>query len=165
MVLLFFCLFLIFSGKITLEIAIFGAVLAIVMTVFCVKFLDYRIRNELLFLRLLPHVIAYFFVLIIEIIKANISVIPLIVSPKYEVEPVLISFCSPLKTDLAKTILADSITLTPGTITVELTDREYLIHCLDREFSKDLCTSVFVKRLQKMEMIFFRFQQTGGRKK
>ena len=94
--------------------------------------------------------------LISEVIKANFVAIRLIVSPKYEVEPVLVTFRTDLKTDLARTVLANSITLTPGTITVELTDNEYKVHCLDKEMAEGMDESVFVKLLRKME-------QTAGK--
>jgi multicomponent Na+:H+ antiporter subunit E len=51
-------------------------------------------------------------------------------------------------------MLADSITLTPGTITVSLEGNEYVVHCLDKELAEGINTSVFVtllKRLERME--------------
>ncbi|MCH5272202.1 MAG: Na+/H+ antiporter subunit E [Lachnospiraceae bacterium] len=151
MVLLLFALWLIFNGKITLEIVLFGVVLSLAVYWFCWKFLDYSPKQELYALRILPQGIGYFFVLIVEIIKANCGVIRLIVSPKYETEPVLVTFRTDLKTDLARTVLANSITLTPGTITVELTEDEFKVHCLDKEMAEGLCDSIFVRLLRNME--------------
>ncbi len=151
MLLVLFALWLIFNGKVTLELVIIGAILSIAVYLFCIKFLEYSPKKELLALRLLPQGIGYFFVLVAEIVKANIGTISLIVSPKYDVEPVLVTFRTELKTDLARTILANSITLTPGTITVELTDEEFKVHCLDKEMAEGLSDSVFVRLLAKME--------------
>ena len=151
MLFLLFALWLIFNGKVTLEIVLFGIVLSTAVYLFCWKFLEYSPKRELRALRLLPQGIGYFFVLVWEIVKANCAAIALIVSPKYEVEPVLVTFRTNLKTDLAKTILANSITLTPGTITVELTDDEFKVHCLDKEMAEGLSDSVFVRLLMKME--------------
>ena len=151
MVLVLFALWLVFNGKVTMEIILFGIVLSVAVYLFCWKFLEYSPKRELLALRLLPQGIGYFFALIWEIIKANCAMVSLIVSPKYEVEPVLVTFHTELKTDLAKTILADSITLTPGTITVELTEDEFKVHCLDKEMAEGLADSVFVQLLLKME--------------
>jgi multicomponent Na+:H+ antiporter subunit E len=50
-------------------------------------------------------------------------------------------------------ILANSITLTPGTITVSLTDDHLLVHCLDKSLAEGMDDSVFVRLLQKMEEI------------
>lgn len=148
-----FVLWLVFNGKVTLELVIFGIVLSVAVYAFCYKFLEYSPKKELLALRLLPQGIGCFFVLIKEIVIANLGTIRLIVSPKYDVEPVLVTFKTELKTDLARTILANSITLTPGTITVELTEDEFRVHCLDKEMAEGMADSVFVKKLLKMERI------------
>lgn len=148
-----FALWLVFNGKVTLEIVLFGIGLSLAVYLFCWKFLEYSPKKELLALRLLPQGIGYFFVLIWEIVKANFATISLVVSPKYEVEPVLVTFHTDLKSDLAKTILANSITLTPGTITVELTEDEFKVHCLDKEMAEGLEDSVFVRLLRKMEKV------------
>jgi len=151
MLVLLFALWLIFNGKVTLELVLFGIVLSVAVYLFCWKFLEYSPKRELLALRLLPQGIGYFFVLVWEVIKANCSAISLIVSPKYEVEPLLVTFKTELKTDLARTVLANSITLTPGTITVELTEDEFKVHCLDKEMAEGIKDSVFVRLLLKME--------------
>ena len=151
MLVVLFALWLVFNGKVTLEIVLFGIFLSVAVYVFCCKFLEYSPKKELLALRLLPQGIGYFFVLVKEVIKANVGAISLIVSPKYDVEPVLVTFKTKLKTDLARTVLANSITLTPGTITVELTGDEFKVHCLDREMAEGLADSVFVERLLRME--------------
>jgi len=49
-------------------------------------------------------------------------------------------------------LLANSITLTPGTITVSLDDDEYTIHCLDASLAEGLENSEFEKALMKLEM-------------
>lgn len=146
-----FALWLIFSGKITLEIVIFGLVISAAVYLFCWKYLEYSPKRDLCALKLLPQGICYFFVLVIEIIKANLVMIRLIVSPKYETEPVLITFKTNLRTNLARTVLANSITMTPGTITVELEDNMLKVHCLDKEMAEGINTSVFVRLLKKME--------------
>ena len=66
-------------------------------------------------------------------------------------EPVIVTFQVPIKSRTLRVILANSITLTPGNITVSMTEDEYVVHCLDKDFSKGLEDSVFVQILQKME--------------
>lgn len=151
MVLILFALWLIFSGKITTEIVIFGLILSAAVSLFCWKFLDYNPKNDWKAIKLLPQVIRYFIVLVIEVIKANAVMISLILSPKYEMEPVLVTFKTELKSDLARTILANSITLTPGTITAELAGNELKVHCLDKDMAVGIEKSIFVKLLKQME--------------
>lgn len=64
------------------------------------------------------YIVQYLFVLIIEVIKANLDVAKIVLSPKIDVDPVVVNFKTKLKSDLGRVILANSITLTPGTITM-----------------------------------------------
>ena len=66
-------------------------------------------------------------------------------------EPVLVHVHADLKSETARVILANSITLTPGTITVSMSGQELLVHCLDKSLSEGMEDSVFVKLLQKLE--------------
>lgn len=72
-----------------------------------------------MFLTRIYYAIAYFFVLIWEIIKAVVDIT--IRSLKGgEYNPILVDIDTVLKRPVAQTILANSITLTPGTLTVDL---------------------------------------------
>ncbi|MBQ9595802.1 MAG: Na+/H+ antiporter subunit E, partial [Synergistaceae bacterium] len=108
-------------------------------------------QNFLKFVKILPDVIIYLAVLLFEIIKANFAIIKLVMAPELEVEPCLVKFNTPLKTEGARAALANSITLTPGTITVSLEGRELLVHALNREIADSLDNSLFEKLLIRME--------------
>ena len=107
--------------------------------------------RDLKLYRILPMIIQYVVILIVEILKANRQVFHFIITPTYQVEPKLVHFTSGLKTEFARVVLANSITLTPGTITVNLEGNEFYVHCLDREFAEGMEDSIFVKLLEKME--------------
>ncbi|MCK5833651.1 Na+/H+ antiporter subunit E [bacterium] len=72
--------------------------------------------------------IAYIFVLFKEIIVANFDVAYRVLHPKMPIKPGIIIIKTDLKQDIAKTILANSITLTPGTFTLDIKDDKLLIH-------------------------------------
>ena len=72
---------------------------------------------------------------------------------RYELEPALVTFHTNLKTESARVLLANSITLTPGTITVSLDEDEYMVHCLDKSLGIGIDESVFVEMLTKMEEV------------
>ena len=74
-------------------------------------------------------------------------------SSRYEIEPAVVRFKTDLKTQQARILLANSITLTPGTITVSLEEDEYVVHCLDKSLAEGINSSVFVTLLRKMERI------------
>lgn len=151
MLLLFFLIWIIFNGRLTLEIAVFGAVISGLMLGFLCKFMDYSIRKEWLFYKKIPAFCRYIFLLVREIVKANLTVCRMIVTRKEIVEPVIVRVHADLKTETARVILANSITLTPGTITVSMTGQELLVHCLDKSLAEGMEDSDFVKLLQKME--------------
>ena len=151
MFIVLFLLWVIFNGKFTVEIAIFGIVISGAIEWFKIRFMDYTPKVTKGLLRNFFRIIQYVFVLIVEIAKANIQVIRLILNMRYEVEPQIIHFKTKLKTGAAKTALANSITLTPGTITVALEEDQYTVLCLDKEFANGIEDSVFVTLLDKME--------------
>lgn len=148
---LYFILWIIFNGKITLEICLFGIVIAGAVFAFTCKFMDYSIAKEKMAIRRVFKMLRYICVLVIEIVKANFAVIHLILSEKEEVEPVLVSFEANMKTTVGKAFLANAITLTPGTITVTLEGSRYLVHCLDESMSEGMDHSVFVELLEDLE--------------
>lgn len=151
MLLLFFLAWIIFNGRVTLEIVLFGIVISLAIFWFVCKFMDYSIRRERNFYRKLPRLLHYGYVLIKEIVSANLTVCRMILTRKETMEPVIVRVHTDLKTETAKVILANSITLTPGTITVSMSGQELLVHCLDKSLSEGMEDSVFVKLLQKLE--------------
>lgn len=151
MLLLFFIAWIIFNGRITLEISLFGLAVAGLMFGFICKFMDYSVEKERALYKKVPLFGKYVVLLIREIIRANLVVCRIILTRREVVEPVIVKVPTNLKTETAKVILANSITLTPGTITVSLTDQELLVHCLDKSLAEGMEDSEFVKLLEQME--------------
>lgn len=151
MYLLYFVLWVIFNGNITLEICLFGVVIAAVIFAFTCKFMDYSIEKEKKVIRSYWKFLRYTCVLVREIVKANFSVMHMILSEREELEPVLVSFQSDMKTPVGRALLANAITLTPGTITVTLEGSEYVVHCLDESLAEGMDDSVFVRLLADLE--------------
>lgn len=153
MLLLFFVAWVVFNGRLTCEIALFGVAVAGAVFAFICRFMDYSLKKELRLYRRMPAFFQYLYYLIREIILANLAVFRLIVTRREQMEPVLVHVRTNLKSETARVILANSITLTPGTITVSLTEDKLLVHCLDKSLAEGMDDSVFVRLLQKMEEI------------
>lgn len=151
MFLVYFILWIIFNGQITLEICIFGILIAALLFAFTCKFMDYSVKKELQVLRKLGKLLQYTVTLVWEVVKANLGTVHLILTQKEEIEPVLVSFHSDLQGPIAQTLLANAITLTPGTITVTLENGEYTVHCLDESLAEGMDQSVFVKLAGEIE--------------
>ena len=159
MYVLYFVLWVIFNGQITWEICIFGVIIAALLCAFTCRFMGYSIEKELWLYRKLGKLLQYAFVLIIEVVKANLGTVRLILTQKEEIQPVLVSFHSDLQSPLTQTLLANAITLTPGTITVALENGDYMVHCLDESLAEGMDESVFAGLVQELEPK----QAEGGR--
>ncbi len=64
-------------------------------------------------------------------IKANFNVARIVLTPSLPINPGIVEFESKLTNPYAKMVLANSITLTPGTFTVDIVDNRFYIHWLD----------------------------------
>lgn len=82
--------------------------------------------------------IIYFPFLLKEIVKANIDVAKRVLNPRLPIDPQIIKFKFSLKEKLPQVTLANSITLTPGTLTIDIQDDEYYIHCLAQEHAEGI---------------------------
>lgn len=82
-----------------------------------------------------PQTLAYFGWLFVEIVKANVAVVKAVLSPDLEISPAMTKISTTGKSDLGKTMFANSITLTPGTVAVEMADNHILVHALLSEMS------------------------------
>lgn len=151
MLLLFFAVWLVFNGRITLEICLFGAAVSAAVFAFVCKFMDHSLEKELRLYKKLPLYCRYVILLVSEIIKANMAVCRMILTRKEVTEPVIVKVHTNLKTETARVLLANSITLTPGTITVSLAGQELLVHCLDKSLAEGMEDSEFVRILEKLE--------------
>lgn len=151
MFLLFMAVWIILNGKVTVEICALGVIISAALFYFLCRFMDYSIKKEILLFRLTPFFVRYFWVLVEEIVRANVCVLKIILSPSLQPEPAFVYFDTELRSGLAKVVLANSITLTPGTITVSVEENQFCVHCLDRELARGMEESVFVELLKEME--------------
>ena len=157
MYLLLLLLWFIFNGRVTLEVALFGIVICGWLYWFICKYMGYSFQREKVLVKKIPLYLKYAFVLLWEIFKANVDVqyhkaLHDNSPKKAEIQPALVRFHTDLKSEASLVALANSITLTPGTYTVELENGEYVVQALDREkFGEGLEDSVFVKQLRRLE--------------
>jgi multicomponent Na+:H+ antiporter subunit E len=99
---------------------------------FNVRLGDFRIRARR-FLQSAPWFLG-------QIFSANLHVACLALSPKMPIDPQILRFKTKLESDISWVALANSITLTPGTITVDIREGEFSVHALDKKVAYDLST-------------------------
>ena len=147
----FFVLWVVFNGRVSLEVMLIGALISALLCWFSYRFLGYRPAKMLRALKRVPGVLAYGVTLLTEIVRANLQVTRILLGKRAEIKPQLVTFQTPLHSRTARTLLANSITLTPGTITVFATGDELTVHCLDQVFAEGLNDSDFQRRLSALE--------------
>ena len=79
---------------------------------------------------LIPRAVAYVPWLVWEIFKSNVRVARLILSPRLRVDPSIVHFRASQRTDLGRFIYANSITLTPGTVTTGIVEDDFEVHAI-----------------------------------
>jgi len=145
-------LWLALSGHYTPLILFFGIV-SVVLTVFI------SLRMDLLDFEGLPFHIAwrttifYWPWLIWEIVLANLDVIKRIISPKLDIDPTVFTTEASQNTDLGMIIYANSITLTPGTVSIDLDPGEIQVHALSKAGADGILSGEMDRRCS---------QSTGG---
>lgn len=147
----YFLLWVIFNGSFTLEICFFGLVIAGALLAFSCRFMDYSLAKERKLYGKIFLFFRYCVLLVREIVKANFGAMRLILTQREEIQPVLATFHSDLKTQTGKVLLANAITLTPGTITVTLEGSEYQVHCLDESLAEGLTENEFAEYIRRFE--------------
>lgn len=104
-----------------------------------------RTRQVFAFLRYIPWIIW-------EVVKANLHVLKLATTSKgyEEISPRVVTFKTILKTDFAKFVLANSITLTPGTITMLIRGKVFHVHTMSQFLEDDLLTGSIEKKVAEV---------------
>jgi multicomponent Na+:H+ antiporter subunit E len=132
-----FLFWLILSGHYKLEFILFGVASAALVTflthdIFAAIFHHEGAEEASVWLsvRKFLRFLAYMPWLLYQIIKANIQVASIVLNPKMPIDPAFLQFNSQMKRNVAHVILATSITLTPGTITMILEKGRYTVHAL-----------------------------------
>jgi multicomponent Na+:H+ antiporter subunit E len=94
---------------------------------------------------------AYLASLVLEIIKANIYVAYLVLHPRLPISPGFVTYKLDLEKDLTKALFLNSITLTPGTITVEYEGDRLVVHCFTRENAEAVQHWSLYQKIKKLE--------------
>lgn len=89
--------------------------------------------------------------LLLEIVKSNIDVARRILDPSLPISPTMIRVKAGQRTELGQVVYANSITLTPGTVSIELEDGMIDVHALTAEGAESLLEGEMDRRVTAME--------------
>lgn len=124
------------------------------LSVLLVLFLSVRMRlvdREGVPLELMPRLVLYVPWLLWEIVKANLDVTRRILSPRLPISPRIMTVHSSQRRELARVIYANSITLTPGTVTIDLRGPVFTVHALTKEAAEGVLTGEMDRRCTALE--------------
>lgn len=96
-------------------------------------------------------VVAYLPWLLWQTALSNLQLFYLILHPKMPLEPSIVRYKHDLRTDFGIVTLANSITLTPGTLTMDGNREEYIIHCITKSAAEDLQSDEMLKKVKWVE--------------
>ena len=144
-----FGVWLLLSGHYTVFVTTLG-LFSVVLTVAIVMRME-TCDHETHPIHLTSRAITYWPWLLWEIAKANLDVAKRVFSAGPNISPTVFKVKSSQKTELGQVIYANSITLTPGTTTMDIEDGTFVIHTIAREVGADLSIGEMDRRVSQME--------------
>ncbi len=149
--LLCFCFWLLLTWSFEAQELAAGAVVSLAAALLSARFFIHEKAFWLFNPAKFGALFAYVFVFLGELIKANVDVAKRCFGGCKDVNPGIVKVPVGLKHDYAEAMLANSITLTPGTITLSCRGDELTVHCLRPEMARGLENTVFERKLRRIE--------------
>lgn len=147
-----FAFWLLLTWSFAVQELIAGAVVSLAVALFTARFF---IHEKAFWLcnpvKLFSGLFFWVCVFPVELVKANVDMARRCFSGCRNINPGIVKVPVDLKSDYGQAALANSITLTPGTITADQTGDRFLVHCLDSDFAEGLTDSEMEKRILRIE--------------
>jgi multicomponent Na+:H+ antiporter subunit E len=131
-----------------------GAVAVMIGLLFGNNFIDHPLK--------VLHPVRWFFMLLYiplflwEMTKANFDVAYRVIHPKMPINPGIVRVKTKIQSEMGRTFLANSITLTPGTFTIDIKKDILYIHCINVPATElEAATEKIVKRFEKLLLRIF----------
>lgn len=115
-----------------------------------VVYLDYRMRlkdTEFLQVRFLLRLVRYWGWLAREVLRSSLDVTRIVLSPKLPISPTVAEFETSCKLATDQALLGNSITLTPGTLTLQIVDGHFVVHALTEAGARDIMAGEMDRRV------------------
>jgi multicomponent Na+:H+ antiporter subunit E len=143
-----FVIYLILVNTAGTEAILIGLAVSLIASVVLIRFIDFPLRflspiRWIFFILYLPYFIK-------EVIKANVRIALIVLNPRLPIKPEMKRGKTKLATPHGKLLLSSSITLTPGTLTVDVNRDEFQIHCVSETKSADEIMRPFEKYIQRI---------------
>ncbi len=154
--LVLFVVWLAFTSTLAVAELITGLIVSLIVALFSFRFFS-NTGMSVFTPKKIGYMIQYFLVFLLALIKANFHVAKIVLSPKLPINPGIVEFETKLKSDFAKMVLANSITLTPGTFTVDIVENRFYIHWLEVSATDE--PTVYKEIAESFEKILLKIYQ------
>ncbi len=142
---------LLLSGYFKINLLVLGVISIAITLYFSVKMRVLRHQGQEIYFPLIK-IIPYWSWLFVEIIKSNIQVAKMILNPSMPIKPLLKVIPTDQKTEVGRVIFANSITLTPGTVAINIShDGDLIVHALHEDSIAELEEGEMNRRVTRLE--------------
>lgn len=141
-----FVFWLALTGSLAPFDLLLGAALSILLGVWAAHFLwpedapVVSLRQAVRFLLYIPR-------LLVSVLLAAVQVAEVVLDPRMPIRPVIVSHRTAFSRDVSRVTFANSITLTPGTLTVDVDGDTFYVHCLAERFATEIATGELERRV------------------
>lgn len=142
----------ILASRITVESLVIGSVASIAVLYYTKDLLFTGDEGGPVTFSYLWNFLVLIGVLLVEIVKSNIAVAKIVMDPKLPIQPTFVRVPVRLKKDFNKVLYGNVVTLTPGTLTVDIVGDEYIIHALTTEAADGMEGSTLEAHVMKLEV-------------
>lgn len=130
--LVLFLVYVMLTGGFVVQELILGALISVILTLIIAHYVNYTMDWKFP-IRIAIFLGWYLPVFIWQLLLANIDVAKRVLNPKLPLNPGFVKVPTDLEGDFAKLMLANSITLTPGTLSVDVKDQAVYVHTVNVE--------------------------------
>jgi multicomponent Na+:H+ antiporter subunit E len=141
------------SGTLKWPQLLFGLAAAIFVVWFNKNMLIKPEERPPIRLKIIFWLFGYLLKLLVDIVIANFQVAWLVLHPKMPIEPNLVDLEVDIKKVTGRVLLANSITLTPGTLTIMAEDNKFLVHALTLKSGENLRQWSLIKKIREIEEV------------
>lgn len=136
------------TGSLKPADVVLGIVFSLILGVWAARFL-WGDDAPTLKLRQWGRFVLYFGRLLWDIVVAAVQVAEVVLDPRMPIAPVVIAHRTSFSRDVSRVAFANSITLTPGTLTVDVDGNTFYIHCIDERFADDIASGALERRVTR----------------
>lgn len=145
---------LLISASVDWQHIIAGVLFCSILTIFWTSLNIHQYKKTEFNIRHIVMLIKYFVLLGVEIVMANITVALIVLNPKLPISPGVVIMRCDLQRSLVRVLYVNSITLCPGTITVELEDNLLIVHAFTKHYAHEIEDWQLYRRLLNLEGLY-----------